>query len=155
MSQEIVKTFKELVTRLKNANIQGQLLERVKLIEGPEENTISDEDLPVIRYRLSNIGPIETAGFEKCVRALVTVELEVMTSADDGYYNDQRSGCLDYYEKILNVVDGNTAGSLSGDGSWGPEAPKYRQFPVERDGLKYQYSMEIELQSKKYQKGAL
>lgn len=155
MAQEIVKAFKELVDRLKEANIEGGLLDQVTLIEGPTEITIADKDLPVIIYEILDGGAIDEDGFPRCVRGRMTVQLTVMTHKNGSYYNDERNGILDYYEKVMTVIDGTTAIELKGNNNWGPIVPKYRIGRFDVSGLKYEYLIEVDLQSKDYPKGAL
>lgn len=155
MAREVVNTFKALVDRLKAANIQGGLLDQVKLIEGPAEISIVDKDLPAIIYEILDGGVINEDCFPRGVRANMTALLTVMTHKNAGYYNDERSGILDYYEKVMTVVDGTTAIELKGDGNWGPDVPGYRIGRFDGNSFKYEYAIEIDLQSNKYTKGGL
>ena len=152
MAREIVDAFKEVVTRLKAANIQGGILEQVKLVEGPTEESFAKEDLPVVIYEILHGGEAEDVGFPDCARAKLTVMLTVMVSVDEGYQSDERSGMLDYYEKIMTVIDGS---DLSGSGNWGPVTPRYRVGGFERDGLMNTYLIEVEIQTNRYRRGAL
>lgn len=81
--------------------------------------------------------------------------LTVMTHADNGYYNDQKSGIIDYLEKVMTVIDGYPTLDLGGSGNWGEITPKYRVGRFERDGLTYTYLIEVRLRSNEYKKGAL
>lgn len=154
MAQEVVKTFKELVDRLKAANVPGGIFEHVKLIEGPTEVMISDNDLPCIIYEILRGGFSANVCFPKGVRFTLTVLLTVMTHASSGYFDDERAGIIDYCEKIMSVVDGTGAGSLTGNNNW-TATPQYRIGSPFVDGLKYTYPVEIELESARYTKGEL
>lgn len=155
MAQEVVKTFKELVDRLEAANTVGGNLEHILLIKGPTEKVITDESLPCVIYEMLDGGHTEDACFPRKVRYKLTALLTVMTLAADGYYNDAQTGIIDYLEKIMNTIDGSTAADLKGNGNWGAFAPQYRVNNLTRDGLKYTYYIQIELQSNRYVKGAL
>jgi hypothetical protein len=127
MANEIVNTFKELVDRLKEANQAGGILERVKLIEGPTEYIVSDDDLPCIVYEMLTGGFLEEHCLPRHVVANMTVLLTVYTTKRSGYYDTEtQSGILDYYQKIMNVVNGTTAIELKGNNHWGVPEPKFR-----------------------------
>lgn len=155
MAQEIVKTFKELVDRLKASNVEGKLLERATLYEGPIEEVISDENLPAIIYEISNGGIVSDEGFPRCARAEMTARITVITATDCGYYNDEKVAILDLYEKIMNVIDGEDTVDLTGGNNWGPNTPDFRVAGLFRDGFKFVCEIEIDLQSAKYNRGEL
>ena len=157
MAQEIVNTFKELVDRLKEANKEGGLLERVKLIEASTKAIISANDLPVITYELLDIGITE----ERCmprhnVFTNITVQLLLFTAQSDGYYQTEtRSGVLDYIEKIMNVINGTQAIDLRGNNHWGTPEPKFRVRQTIVNDLKFETPIEVILTSVKFEKGQL
>jgi hypothetical protein len=160
MAREIKAAYKELVDRLEvAANETGTgdygLLEGVKLVEGPTEETFGDEDLPLVIYEILNGGFPEDAAFPKCARAKMTVLLTVSTLATNGYYNDTKTGIIDLYEKLMTVIDGHPVCDLTGSNHWGPISPQYRVGEFERDGLRYCFLIEVELQSIRYQRGTL
>jgi len=154
MAQEVVKAFKEVVDRLKDANVEGQLLERVELMEGPLEESIGDKNLPVVIYELLSIRMIDVC-FPAGVRASLTVLITVVTDAACGYYNDERAGIIDLYEKIQDVINGSPTLDLAGSGNWGPTTPEFRTGGFERDGLANNYLIEIDIESNRFTKGSL
>jgi|WetSurMetagenome_2_1015567.scaffolds.fasta_scaffold02369_10 hypothetical protein len=162
MSYEIKNAFKELVDRLlaseaeTGTGVPG-LLAGVQLIEGPVEQSFADQDMPVIVYEMLDGGAAEDTHFPDQARAKMTVMLTIMTLAENGYYNTAKTGILDLYEKIQDVIDRNTSGTLdlTGAGKWGPMPPQYKVGGVERDGLIYTYLVEVTIQTARYRRGSL
>jgi hypothetical protein len=155
MAQEIKGAFKELVDRLEAACVTDQILEGVKLVEGPTEQVFTDEDLPVLIYEVLEGGFAEDSHFPNQMRAKMTVLLTMMVHESKGYYNDDKTGMIDYYEKIMSVIDGDLTTELTGSDHWGPIPPQYRVGGFERNGLQNTYLIEVELQTIRYSKGAL
>jgi hypothetical protein len=162
MAQEIKAAFKELVDRLEaanNATGTGDygLLEGVQLVEGPSEQVFNDSDLPVIVYEILDGGFAEDSHFPDRARSKMTVLLTIMTKVENGYYNDAKEGIIDLYEKVMDVIDKNTTGTLdlTGADNWGPIPPQYKIGGFERDGLINTYLVEVEIQTARYGRGGL
>jgi hypothetical protein len=162
MAQEVKKAFVELIDRLKASEEETGtgtlgLLAGVQLIEGPTEQSFADQDMPVIIYEILDGGLVEDTHFPDQARAKMTVMLTIMTLAENGYYNDSKTGILDLYEKIQDVIDQNIDGvlDLTGAGNWGPIPPQYKVGGVERDGLIYTYLVEVTIQTARYRRGSL
>ena len=156
MAYEIRNTFAEFVERLEDATGTGGsgLLYGVELFEGPLEKSIEHKDLPLLIYELSDAAPAEgiDTHFPKHARHNIMVLLSMYVAADKGYYTDDQDGLIDYYERVLDIIDG---GDLTGSGRWGPETPKYKVRGFERDGLKNLFMIEVMLQSNRYERGKL
>ena len=152
MARELMAAFKEFVSRLEGATV---LLSGVKIVEGPVEQVFCDKDLPVIVYEILNGGDSEDAAFPRCARTKMTVMLTIMTAVKNGYYSNDKNGILDLYEKVMTVIDGYPTIDLTGATHWGPVTPQYRVGGFERDGLRYCYLVEVDIQTAHYQRGAL
>jgi len=160
MAREIKAAFEEVVSRLEaanNATGTGDygLLEGVTLIEGPTEQTFEDADLPIVIYEILSGGAAEDSHFPDRMRGKMTILLTVMTHVDNGYYNANKTGIIDFYEKIMTVIDGASITDITGNGHWGPMPPQYEIGGFERDGLRYVYLIEVEIQTARYGKGDL
>lgn len=160
MARELMAAYKELVDRLKASEEEtgtgsAGLLAGVQLVEGPVEQVFSDENLPVIVYEIMSGGDAEDAAFPRCAREKMTVLLTISTHVDKGYYNDNKDGIIDLYEKIMTVIDGYPTIDLTGATHWGPVTPQYRVGGFDRDGLRYCYLVEVDIQTARYQRGAL
>jgi len=153
MAQEIMAAFKEVITRIQDA--ETTLFDGIKLVEGPTEDVLEDRDLPIIIYELLNGGDVEDAAFPRCARAKITVLFTIMCAVSKGYYNDDKDGIIDLYEKLMTVIDGYPTVDLTGATHWGPVTPQYRVGGFERDGMRYSFLVEADIQTAKYHRGAL
>ena len=150
---KIVGAFREFVTRLESANVEGGKLEDVTLLEGPTNDVLERQSLPAVIYELTSAG----SQTEKCLGGIAISEFSVLVSChtrqENGYYTDAKTGILDLYEAILDVVDGGGT-ALNGNGHWIGH-PAYRINSLERTDLDFVYQVEIIFSSSKYTRGEL
>lgn len=154
MANEIVKSIKEVVDRLKAENVMEGKLQNVTLVEGPEDDVLENATLPVVVWELADTGLIA----EKCLGAHAVSSIGMIltchTRVDNGYYTDEKTGIIDIYEKLLDVIDGGGGVRLNGDGNW-LLSPSYRMVMIEKTKLAYIYEIEVTITSVKYRRGAL
>lgn len=155
MAREISNAWGEVVSRLKTANVDGGLLAHVKLIEAPVEQTIEQAELPVIVYEILNGGTTEMACFPAGMKCNLTILFTVLVHTENGYFNDERNGIVDYHEKVMTVLDGFPTLDLTGSGNWGSKPPVYRVGTPERDNMQLKYLIEMDIETKKYMAGSL